>query len=66
MTPRRIVTSSTVSHDPRESVLDRLGQAYEKHAEAEQMARAHGDKLIEEQEHLAVLVVLRAYTAEAL
>ena len=59
---RHIVT--LVQHDPRAAVLDRLGRAYEVHAEAEQMARAHGDTLAEEQEHLAVLWVLRAYTAE--
>ena len=65
--PRRISVSgqSYIVHDPREAVLDRLGEAYERFALREQTLRGEGKVAEAEGAHRYALWILRAYEAES-
>ena len=51
-------------HEPCRGVLDWYAACYEHHAEKEQLAHAKGDDLEEKAHHDAIIVLVRALTAE--
>ena len=58
------MTDPTTVHDPREAVVRRLAEAYDRHAEEEQILVAEGRYDEAQVEHDVCLRILRAYKAE--
>lgn len=58
------MSEPTVIHNSREAVLRRLAEAYDHHAEEEQILVAEGRYDEAQAEHELCLRILRAYRAE--